>query len=88
MANPSRSLLQSGSWFLCVLIPIESTMAHPPFAPYDDTRFAAITSFGPSVGVEVATDGLIAPLKGVNRSRAAKPSLQSSISQAPYGLST
>lgn len=65
MANPNRSLLSIGLVVLCVLIPIESTMAHPPFAPYDDTRFAAITSFGPSVGVEVATDGLIAPLKGV-----------------------
>lgn len=39
--------------------------AHPPFAPYDDTRFAPITRFGPSIGIEVAAEGLTAPLKGV-----------------------
>ena len=65
MAISSRSLLSIGLVGLCALIPTASTLAHPPFAPYDDTRFAAITSFGPSVGVEVAADGLTAPLKGV-----------------------
>jgi glucose/arabinose dehydrogenase len=50
--------------FTGVLIP-SSTLAHPPHAPYDDTRFAPITRFGPCVGVEVVATGLVAPLKGV-----------------------
>lgn len=39
--------------------------AHPPHAPFDNTRFAPITKFGPSVGVETIASGLVAPLKGV-----------------------
>ena len=50
--------------FAGVLIP-SSTLAHPPHAPYDDTHFAPITRFGPSVGVEVVATGLVAPVKGV-----------------------
>jgi glucose/arabinose dehydrogenase len=42
-----------------------STLAHPAWDPYDDTQFAPIERFGPSIGVEVVADGLTAPLKGV-----------------------
>ena len=38
--------------FAAVLLP-SSTLAHPPWDPYDDTQFAPIERFGPSVGVEV-----------------------------------
>jgi glucose/arabinose dehydrogenase len=47
------------------VLPVASTLAHPPHAPYDDTRFAPIENFGPNVGVEVVATGLVAPLKGV-----------------------
>jgi len=47
------------------VLPPASTLAHAPHDPYDDTRFAPITRFGPSVGVEVVATGLTAPLKGV-----------------------
>jgi glucose/arabinose dehydrogenase len=50
--------------FAGVLAPA-STLAHPPWAPYDDTRFAPIERFGPSVGVQTVATGLTAPLKGV-----------------------
>ena len=57
---------------LIALIGIGSTLvlaaaaaAHPPWAPYDDTRFAPITRFGPAVGVEPVATGLVAPLKAV-----------------------
>jgi glucose/arabinose dehydrogenase len=42
-----------------------STLAHPPHDPFDNTRFAPITRFGPNVGIEVLATGLTAPLKGV-----------------------
>jgi glucose/arabinose dehydrogenase len=42
-----------------------SAPAHPAWDPYDDTRFAPIERFGPTIGVEVVADGLTAPLKGV-----------------------
>jgi glucose/arabinose dehydrogenase len=42
-----------------------STLAHAPHSPYDDTRFAPITRFGPTVGIEVVATGLTAPLKAV-----------------------
>jgi glucose/arabinose dehydrogenase len=41
-----------------------STLAHPPFAPFDNTRFAPITRFGPAISVETVAEGLTAPLKG------------------------
>jgi glucose/arabinose dehydrogenase len=50
--------------FAGVLLPA-STLAHPPWEPYDDTRFAPIERFGPSVGVEVVATGITSPLKGV-----------------------
>src|SRR5262245_17448507 len=42
-----------------------STLAHPPFAPFDDTRFAPITRFGPAISVEPVAEGLVAPNRGV-----------------------
>ncbi|HXG04496.1 MAG TPA: PQQ-dependent sugar dehydrogenase [Candidatus Binatia bacterium] len=42
-----------------------AALAHPPWNPFDDTRFAPITRFGPAVGVEVVASGLTAPLKAV-----------------------
>jgi len=65
MAQHRRSLFSGALVALCVLIPAAATLAHPAFDPYDTTRFAPITSFGPSVGVEPVVDGLTAPLKGV-----------------------
>src|SRR5262245_37221192 len=44
---------------------VTSTFAHPPFAPFDDTRFAPSTKFGPAISVEVVAEGLVAPNKGV-----------------------
>ncbi|HEV8584130.1 MAG TPA: PQQ-dependent sugar dehydrogenase [Methylomirabilota bacterium] len=52
MAHRARSL----SVALIVVAVIGFTIpssAHPPWNPYDATRFAPITSFGPSVGIEV-----------------------------------
>ena len=63
MAISNRSLLSIALVVLGALIPA-SAPAHPPFAPYDNTRFAPITSFGPSVGIEVVASGLTSPLKG------------------------
>ena len=65
MAIRTRSLLSPTFVAVCALLGATSTFAHPAFDPYDDTRFAPITRFGPSVGVEVVADGLTAPLKGV-----------------------
>jgi glucose/arabinose dehydrogenase len=64
MTRHSRSLFV-GLAALCALIPAASTLAHPPHAPYDTTRFAPITRFGPSIGLQTLATGLTAPLKGV-----------------------
>jgi glucose/arabinose dehydrogenase len=42
-----------------------ATLAHAPHGPFDNTRFAPIKRFGPSVGVEVLARGLTSPLKAV-----------------------
>jgi glucose/arabinose dehydrogenase len=47
------------------LLASTSTLAHAPHSPYDDTRFAPITRFGPSVGIEVVATGLTSPLKAL-----------------------
>ncbi len=65
MTKYRRPLLSFALAAFCALIPAASPMAHPPFAPYDDTRFAPITEFGPSIGIEVVATGITAPLKGV-----------------------
>jgi glucose/arabinose dehydrogenase len=65
MATRPRAFLSASLVALFALLPPASALAHPPHEPYDDTRFAPITSFGPSVGVEVVTTGVTSPLKGV-----------------------
>ena len=42
-----------------------SGFADPPWAPYDNTRFAPIERTGPPIGVERLATGFAAPLKGV-----------------------
>jgi hypothetical protein len=49
MAIQSRSLRSIALLAVCVVIPA-AALAHPPFAPFDDTRFAPIEKFGPSIG--------------------------------------
>jgi glucose/arabinose dehydrogenase len=70
----TRRSLQVVLLFGSIAVVAASTFAHPPFAPFDDTRFAPITRFGPSISVQVvaATDpsappetALVAPNKGV-----------------------
>jgi hypothetical protein len=71
-------LLLSAFVALCILAAAAvPSVAHPPWNPYDNTRFAPITRFGPKIGVEVVTramntelgvpigDLLISPLKVV-----------------------
>ena len=52
--------------FVGFLVASPETSAHPPWNPYDDTRFAPITSFGPNIGIEVVADGMTAPNKAVH----------------------
>ncbi len=59
-----RSLLLA-SVLLATAVLAASTLAHPPFDPFDDTRFAPITHFGPAISVAVVAEGLTAPNKGV-----------------------
>jgi glucose/arabinose dehydrogenase len=61
----TKWLVSVASLAFASVLPLTNTLAHPPHAPYDDTRFAPITRFGPSVGVEAVATGLTAPLKGV-----------------------
>ena len=42
-----------------------SSLAHPVFAPFDETQFAPITRFGPLIALTPMTTGLTAPNKGV-----------------------
>lgn len=66
MAIRTRSMLLAisiavlGAGLLAV-----AARAHPPWGPYDDTRFAPITRFGPRIGIEVVATGMTSPLKGV-----------------------
>jgi len=62
--RPARSLLPA-SILLATVVLVTSTLAHPPFAPFDNTRFAPITRFGPAISVEPVAEGLVAPNKGV-----------------------
>ncbi len=53
---------------LCVVsifVYAPSGLAHPPWAPFDDTRFAPIEDFGPLIKVETVATGVTSPLKGV-----------------------
>jgi glucose/arabinose dehydrogenase len=65
MATRLRWLFPATFVTLFALLSSASTFAHPAFNPYDATRFAPVTRFGPMIGVEVLTSGLVAPLKGV-----------------------
>jgi glucose/arabinose dehydrogenase len=51
--------------FVCALF-ASTTTAHPPWNPYDETRFAPVLGFGPTVGVEVVADRITSPLKAVH----------------------
>ena len=62
----TKSLVCVASLAFASVLPLTNTLAHPPWEPYDDTRFAPIERFGPSVGVEVVATGVTAPLKGVS----------------------
>jgi len=48
----------------CVVAAATPAVAHPPWNPYDNTRFAPITSFGPKVGIELVTKGTNDPVTG------------------------
>ena len=66
----ARSLFSVSLVLLCVIIAAAPAFPHPPWAPYDDTRFAPITRFGPKVGIELVaigdtTNTLTSPLKAV-----------------------
>ena len=66
----ARSLLSVSLVLVCVIMAAAPAFPHPPWAPYDDTRFAPITRFGPKVGIELvaigdATNTLTSPLKVV-----------------------
>ena len=80
MARRIRSTWMVVSLTLVAAVTSAATArAHPPWNPYDDTRFAPITRFGPAVGIEVVATGqndadgnpvpgtplLTAPLKAV-----------------------
>jgi hypothetical protein len=64
MRVTTRSFLTASLLLVGILQAIPG-LAHPPWAPFDDTRFAPITRFGPRIGNEVVTEGLTAPLKAV-----------------------
>ena len=70
METRIRSLLSMSLITLCAIAVSAPAFAHPPWNPFDQTRFAPITRFGPSIGIEVVTKGdttntLTSPLKGV-----------------------
>lgn len=60
-----RFLAASSLFVVSVFLYAPIGLAHAPFAPFDDTRFAPITRFGPSIGIEVVASGMTSPLKGV-----------------------
>ncbi len=60
-----RFLAASSLFVVSVFLYAPSAPAHPPWDPFDETRFAPITQFGPSIGIEVVASGMTSPLKGV-----------------------
>ena len=74
MVRPLLSVLAA----VCIITAAAPSFAHPPWAPYDDTRFAPILGFGPKIGIETVVramntpagvpigDRLVAPLKVVS----------------------
>lgn len=53
-----RALLSALLVVACIGATLTVSIAHPPWNPYDQTRFSPITSFGPRVGIEVVVRGL------------------------------
>jgi glucose/arabinose dehydrogenase len=63
---------------VCIIAAAATSVAHPPWAPYDDSRFAPILSFGPKIGIAPVARGennlagnpigptLVSPLKVVS----------------------
>jgi glucose/arabinose dehydrogenase len=43
---------------VCVIAAAAPSFPHPPWAPFDDTRFAPILSFGPRIGIETVVRGI------------------------------
>jgi glucose/arabinose dehydrogenase len=64
LRTASRSLIALIGLGVVVLY-AAGTTAHPPWNPYDNTRFAPIIRFGPQIGIEQVANGLVAPLKAV-----------------------
>ena len=85
MLMHGRLFLSSTLLVAFVLFAPAFTQAHPPFDPYDDTRFAPITRFGPSIGIEVAAEGLTAPLKGVREPGQPEPPVRGRSTRNPLG---
>src|SRR5688500_3721361 len=48
----------------CIIGAAAVSIAHPPWAPYDDTRFAPILSFGPRIGIETVARAINDPITG------------------------
>ena len=44
---------------------LSTSLAHRPFAPFDDTVFAPITTTERNIGLDLVAEGLTSPLKGV-----------------------
>jgi Glucose / Sorbosone dehydrogenase len=58
MGLPSRSTLLALFIAAAAVVSSAATArAHPPWNPYDETRFAPITRFGPAIGIEVVATG-------------------------------
>ena len=61
-----KSIVVFGAALLLLANGVLSTsLAHRPFAPFDDTVFAPITTTEREIGLELVAEGLNSPLKGV-----------------------
>jgi glucose/arabinose dehydrogenase len=49
---------------VCIIGAAAASIAHPPWAPYDDTRFAPIVDFGPKIGIEAVARAINDPITG------------------------
>jgi len=70
MHSTSRRLQPASLVLLLAILAAVPAFAHPPWDPFDDTRFAPITRGGPAIGIETVARGsadapLTAPLKVV-----------------------
>lgn len=64
MEQRSVQSLLSALVVMCILAAAAPSFAHPPWAPYDDTRFAPILKFGPTLGIETVARGVSDPVSG------------------------